>query len=203
MFKYTRAVLNETVSELKFIWFLFCVVTQIIYLAYLTYAVIAKVGLIYLNIPLLIISAIYLVVFLILHKNNDKKNKKARQISAHVKTIIKLAINAVALAVAVYGIYVASTNADGISIMLTTLMLIFWCAQVVLEIIVMFFEKKADQISWALTKDVEPLMNVYDKVANAVRWVKGEEKIERDTLSNKAEKYLQKVLDKFNDSKKQ
>lgn len=203
MFKYTRAVLNETVSDLRFIWFLFCVVTQIIYLAYLIYTVIAKVGLIYLNIPLLIVSAIYLSVFLILHKYNDKKTKKARKISAHVKTIIKLAINAVALSVAVYGIYVASTNTDGISIMLTTLMLIFWCAQVVLEIIVMFFEKKADQISWALQKDVEPVTNAIDKIKNVVRWVSGKETVEKDTLSNKAEKYLQKVLDKFNDSKKQ
>ena len=203
MFKYTRAVLNETVSDLRFIWFLFCVVTQIIYLAYLIYTVIAKVGLIYLNIPLLIVSAIYLSVFLILHKYNDKKTKKARKISAHVKTIIKLAINAVALSVAVYGIYVASTNTDGISIMLTTLMLIFWCAQVVLEIVVMFFEKKADQISWALQKDVEPVTNAIDKIKNVVRWVSGKETVEKDTLSNKAEKYLQKVLDKFNDCKKQ
>ena len=203
MFKYTRAVLNETVSDLRFIWFLFCVATQIIYLAYLTYAVIAKVGLIYLNIPLLIISAIYLVVFLILHKKKDKKSKKARQISAHVKTIIKLAINAVALAVAIYGIYIASTNADGISIMFTTLMLIFWCAQVILEIIVAFFERKADQISWALTKDVEPITNAIDKIKNVVRWVSGKETVEKDALPTKAEEYLQRVLDKFNNSKKQ
>ena len=201
MFKYTRAVLDDTVNDLRFIWFVFCVATQVIYLGYITYAVIAKVGIFILNIILLIISTTYFIIFLILHKKTGKGTKRARQISKHTKTIIKLFINAIALGVAVYGIYCSATEIDGISIMLTTLMLIFWCAQVILEIIVCFFEKKINNLHWAMKKDVEPIMNVYDKVANTVRWVKGEERIEREQIPSKTESLLEKALDKFRNRK--
>jgi len=197
MLKYTRAVVNDALHDLKAILFFFSLVTQIIYIIYLAYAVFAKIGIIYINIALLVISVAYLIFFLVFNQRKDKKSKRKEMLVRHTKIIIKLIINAVSLGIAIYGLYCATKEVNAISLMLTILMLIFWCLQVVLEVIVLFFERKKSLIMYGLQKDFEPINNAINRLGNIVRKVAGYEEVESDVIPSNVEEYLDKVLIDF------
>ena len=201
MLNYTRAVINESIKDLKKFLFAFSLITQLLYVGYLLYAIIADLGLIYLNIVLGVISLAYLVFFVVTHGAEDKNVKRLAYITRHTKTIIKLVINAFTLAVAVYGIYISATNTNAISLMLTILMIVFWCVQVVLEVVVFFFEHKKNLFLAGLQKDIEPFANAVNAVGNVVRRVAGRETVEREPLPSSVESYLDKVLEKHRQEK--
>ena len=193
MLKYTRAVVNDAIKDLKFFLYIFSIITQFFYLAYITYVLIKGSGIFYLNIALGIISLAYLIFFLTVNEKN-KKTKHVAYVFRHTKTILKLCINAITLVVAVYGIYISASNVDAISLMLVILMIVFWCVQVVLEVIVFFFEHKKNMFLAGLQKDIEPLTNAVNVVGNVVRKVAGKEPVKKEPLPSRVEAYLDKVL---------
>ncbi len=79
MLEYTRVVLNQTIGDIKKIGRVANFLTQIIYIAYLIYAIAAPTGIIYVNIPLLVISAAYLCFSIVMERktqeNKDSKDK--------------------------------------------------------------------------------------------------------------------------------
>lgn len=201
MLKYTKAVINDSIKDLRFFLHLFSIVTQIFYLAYIVYALITKTGVFYLNIALGVISLAYLVFFFVTYKSEDKKTKHTAYVVRHTKTITKLCINALTLGVAVYGLYLSTKSVDAISIVLVVLMIVFWCVQVVLEVIVFFFEHKKNLIVYGLQKDIEPISNAINKVSNLARRVVGREETENEPLPSNVERYLQKALERYNEDK--
>lgn len=201
MLKYTKAVLNDAVKDLKSFLYWFSVITQLLYIGYLLFAIISGIGIIYVNVALGVISLAYFIFYMLTNNATDKKTKHVAYVTRHTKTIIKLVLNAFTLAVAIYGIYISATTTNAFSLMLTILMIVFWCVQLVLEIIIFFFEHKKNMVLYGLQKDLEPWTNAVNKVGNVVRMVTGKERVEKDPLPSSVENYLDKVLIKYKEQK--
>ena len=94
MLEYTKTVLNQTIDDIKKLGTVINFSTQSIYIAYLIYAIIAPVGILYVNIPLLVVSCAYLVFSIVMeskkHKKTDDKIKtKVKDAYTAAKSIIQ------------------------------------------------------------------------------------------------------------------
>lgn len=201
MFKYTRAVFNDAINDLKKFLHIFSIFTQILYLIYLVYAVLTDKGVFYANVVLLGISVVYFIIYILTYGKKPKKLKTVAYVAKHAKTITKLLITAFTLGVAIYGIYTSAKNVDAISIVLTTLMIVFWCLQALLEIVLFFLEHKKNMIFAGLKKDCEPYVTKLDKVGNTFRRLTGKEEVVREPLPSKVNEYLEKTLKKYGTEK--
>ena len=76
MLEYTKTVLNQTIDDIKKLGTVINFSTQSIYIAYLIYAIIAPVGILYVNIPLLVVSCAYLVFSIVMESKKHKKKQK-------------------------------------------------------------------------------------------------------------------------------
>ena len=76
MLDYTIVATKKTVDDIKRFTLVFSILTQILYIAYLAYALISNVGFTWLNIPLLAVSVAYFVFYLVIRGKNGKKIKE-------------------------------------------------------------------------------------------------------------------------------
>ena len=92
MFDYTKTAVNKIVADFKKFFHRFSVCAQIVYIAYLIYALFANTELWIINTILLVISVAYFIFFLIATaKDADKKLKKrVKTIFTRCKQVIKL-----------------------------------------------------------------------------------------------------------------
>ena len=194
MLNYTIAVIHGTVNDLKRFFFVFSLITQVLYIAYLLYVIIANISNMHVNITLCILSVCYLIFFLVIHSKHDKFAKVTKRIVRRSYKWSKLAINCFTLGVAVYGIYLTSNNANVITVVLTALMIIFWIMQVILEIIIYFFEQKYDLLIAGLERDVEFISKPVNTIGNIVHRIKGEDPVPMPTVPNKVKDALDKAL---------
>jgi len=159
------------------------------------YAIYAKVGNIVVNSILLSLVVFYTLFELITKNKNIKHIKK---IVRRSYKSIKFLTKTFSLGIMIYGIYVASTNVSGISIILATLMIILWVLQLLLELVVEIFDDKKDLIVAGWNKDIENLKKPVTKVNNFIKKFRGEEIVE-EICDSKELKLLEK---KINENKK-
>ena len=196
MFKYTRAVLYDIVHDLKTFFRFFSILSQILYISYLTYALMSNLGNQLVNTLLLAISVIYFIVDFILIVKTRKQsiNKKIAKRSLRY---IKLGVNAFNVGVAIYGVYLTASNANAITVVLTAMMLIFWAIKVIIEIITFFVEHRIELIMAGFHKDIEPLTNVI----NSVKKITGQKVDTSDPLPTNVNSALEKALEQYKDYK--
>lgn len=197
MLNYTKAVIHDTIKDLKRFFFILSLIMQVAYIVYLTYALISKIGNIYVNISLLVLTFAYLVFFIIMY---GKKSKAKRYVRRAYKWS-KLTINAFTLGVAVYGIYLTFNNANPLTIVLTAVMVILWILQVLLEIVIYYFENRKDLLISSLELDFEFITKPANTVSNIVRKISGKETIERSTVPEKIKRSLDKMAENHKSDK--
>ena len=61
-----------------------------------------------------------------------------------------------------YGIYVAASNVDAISIILATLTIILWILEVLLELLIFVIEPKVKLVIAGVLSDARPIINTYN-----------------------------------------
>ncbi len=161
MFDYTFAAINKTLSSLKNLRDIFQYAFKVFTLAYLIYAIITKSGNLIVNCVLLGLLVVYTIFELCTrYKINELKN--VRKQIRRLYTCSRLFVRAVSLGIILYGIYTANMDMTAFSIILTTLMLIAWIMQVLMEIGYFVAEKYADLIKKSFLTDVELLKNKLD-----------------------------------------
>ena len=97
MLKYTRFLLNETVEDVKLLYRIFTISTQVIYIAYLIVALIIPIGYPLANACLLPLSVGYFIFFLICLFSESATKEKAvkKQVKKYysfIKNIIQLGV---------------------------------------------------------------------------------------------------------------
>lgn len=174
MFENTRQALDKIVKELKFIVNAVTFCSQVGYLLYLAYALLSGMGNVYINCFLFAVSLFYFVFNLIVRNKKSKAIKKAQFATAHSIKWSKLAINAFTLGTTLYVFYTSSANGgpNAFNIVITTLLLLMWILQVLLEIILLLFEREKNVLVAALEKDIEPLKQKLTVVVGKVTKVK-------------------------------
>lgn len=178
MLEYTKIAVKQTVDDFKKIDYIRNILTQILYIAYLVYALFSSSGLLVANIILLVLSVGYFVFFLIAtRKNADKKLKTVvKTIFTRCKQVIKF----FTLGVMVYGIWLTANEVTPLSLILSALMIAGWVLQIVFEILIKFLTARVNLIIEGLEADYENMTKPVRSVGNFFKKITGKEVEEKE-----------------------
>ena len=190
MLEYTKTVFNQTIDDLKRISLVASFVTQGIYIAYLIYAISVNVGMLYVNIPLLVVSLAYLVFTIVMERKTRKssdskiktKAKEAYRIAKYVILLPTLVASVITL---------ATLESDHVtfSLLFTVMMILGYVLSIFMLVITKVVESRFALFMVAIKADFEPVMNAY----NTFRKFKGERISE--VAPGKAEQKMRSDLD--------
>lgn len=175
MFDYTREAIGSSVKEIRRFSFGYTVAANLIFIAYLIYAICVGAGILALNIVLASLVLCYLVFYLATAKAATKQTKETRKAIRHLFAWIKILAKALTLGISLYGVYVATTHTTAISLIITTLTCISWVCQVAVELICIYLEAKLNLFKVALEADFEGGIKIANTVGNAYKRFMGEE----------------------------
>ena len=164
MFINTRAVSNKIVGDFKVFGGLYSIFIQIVYLAFLIFSLSSGRGIFAVNVVLTALSSFFLVFLIITFIKRDFLTREHRRSIKHTVRITSLAVKTVSLYITLYGIHVAVTQFNTVSVIFAVFMLFAWLCGTLLEISRLIIERYTSLMTSALSKDVEPFVKVYKKV---------------------------------------
>ncbi len=176
MFDYTKTAVAKVVSDFKKLDYIRNIATQILYIAYLLYALIAGAGLMLANGILLFLSVAYFIFFLLVTTGKTNKSKaKTRKIVHRVFTRCKQLIKLFTLGVMIYGIYATTTHITPLSVVLSAFLIVGWVLQIVFEVVLRFFVNRANFLLEGLEADIETITKPAKTVGNFFKKMTGKE----------------------------
>ena len=159
MVKHSVAAISLVWEDLKKWTRAFKIAFSLFTLAYLAYALAVGRGNVYVNVVLAALYVIYTVFSLVAYKKAVAKTKK---IVKRGYRWLRLLTKAFTLGSALYGLYVAAAEIDGISIVLATLTVILWVLQVLLEVLILVVEPRAKLIVAGVLMDAKPIIQMHN-----------------------------------------
>lgn len=191
MLDYTKAAFKQTMDDFKRIDYVRNIVTQILYIVYLVYAIFSGTGFFIANLILFILAAGYFGFFLYMSMNNGKKQIKnaVKTIFTRCKQIIKL----FTLGVTIYGLCLTANNVTPFSLILTSLMLVGWVLQVLFEVVFKFFINRAHFILEGMEADYQNITKPVRTVGNFFKKMAGKE-VEEEKAPTKNRLLLDKKV---------
>lgn len=171
MLDYTKAAIAKTVEDFKRLDLIRNVSTQIFYILYLVYTLIAGTGVIIANAILLMLSVSYFVFFVYATKQEVKKTlkKTVKRVFKRCKQLIKL----FTLGVMIYGICSAAGHATVLSVLLTVMLVVFWILQIVFEVLFHIIVGRVQFIIDGLEADYKKLTKPVKTVGNFFKKLSG------------------------------
>lgn len=157
MFDYSRAAIAIILEDIKKWSKIFKIVFSIFTLLYLSYSIIVDNGIFHINIALISLYVIYTILELVTYRRQMKRFKKIVERSYKWSA---LSLKAFTLGTLLYGVYVGTHDLTGLSMILTTLMIILWTLQVLLEIIIFVMEPKVKLMLAGILYDAKPYINI-------------------------------------------
>ena len=153
MFDYTKAAAVLILEDFKRWSKIFKISFSAFTLLFFIYSFIRDIGNLYINIVLAALYLSYTLFEILTYKKAIKK--KTKKIIARSYKWSKLLIKAFTLGSMLYGMYVAASSIDGISVILATLTIIIWVLQVLLEVIIMVVEPKVKLLTAGVLTDAK------------------------------------------------
>lgn len=200
MFDYTRSILDKILNDVKKTARAFMIFTQLATIAYLIYSLVVPVGKLWVNIPLLALSIVYFVIYIIFTKEKWDDTKvettKKRKVLAKARNIFarsKLIVNFFPMLGVLYGLATASTHATPLSTILSLLPVLGWVLQLIFEILRMIIDKYKSLLGYAFKKDTEGIVKAY----NAVSKFMGKPPMETAEIPEKTQEILNAEKAKF------
>lgn len=158
MFDYTKAALEKIKTDFQVFVYRFTFASQILYIGYLLYMIFAPLGMLWANVTMLCISAVYFAIFLIATiPSIAEKAKKLKKVSQTVYTRTKLLIRFFTLGITLYGIYATTAHVTPFSIILTTLSILAWVLQLLFHIVLTYFIDRFNLLKEGLEADVQSI----------------------------------------------
>ena len=191
MFDYTKAAFDKTINDFKRLDYIRQVLTQLVYIAYLIYALIAAKDFLWANIPLLVLSVAYFVFFL--YATTGKKQSRAKDTVQTVYKYCKRLIKLFTLGVTVYGFFLTANNVTPISLLFVALMIVGWILELVFDLIGRLFINRVNLFKAGLDADYHELMKPAKTVGNFFKKITGQE-IEPEQEPTKNRIILEKQL---------
>ncbi len=199
MLDYTKTAINKTINDFKKISYYFTISMQLLYIAYLIYAIFAPTGITAINIILTAVSVAYLIFYLVTY---DGENQKLKIFTKRAYKWFKLAVKAFTLGVMLYGIYATVNHVTPLSVILTALMVVAWTLQVILEIVLLFLENEKNFLLAAIEADIQQIMKPVHAVGSFFDKVRGKEP-ETPKEPTKSRKLLDRMVSEKRAEKKQ
>ena len=213
MLDYTRAILNKTKKDVDTALTVFRFGTQILYILYLIYMLFSISDIWYLYLPLLIISAAFLVFDLVttrdirllkemrisLFGNRERKDKLARTKKTRsnirkAKFWISHSLKLAVLVSALYPIVAYPYSVHPINIVCATVMAFLWILQIMLEVFRLILEDRFNLFAEALHADIEIVTKPVNKVKNAFKRMIGKD-VEEPEAPSKERVYLDGLVE--------
>ena len=197
MLDYTKAAIKQTIDDFRKIDYVRNVVTQVLYIAYLTYAIIftatANSPLLWVNTALFMLSVGYFGFFLYVTTLTP-----TGKVPTSVKNVFrrcKLALRFYTLSIMLYGLYLTTKNVNPLSVIFTALLIVGWVLQVLFEIVFQFFINRAKFIMEGMEADFETVSKPVRSVGNFFKKMAGQE-VEEEKPKSKNRIFLdQKVAE--------
>ncbi len=203
MLDYTKAAIKKTVEDFKRLDYIRNLATQILYAAYLIYAVCTPAGKLWADIPLLVLSIAYLIVFVVAtNQNATQTQKKFKKVCTTVFTRSKQVIKLFTIVVMIYGIYAATTHVTAISVVLSAFTIVGWILQVIFEVILKYFLSRAHFILEGMEADYETMLKPVKTVGNFFKKVAGKE-VEPEKEKSKNRLWLEEKVAENKEAKRQ
>ncbi|MBQ2737337.1 MAG: hypothetical protein IJF38_01500 [Clostridia bacterium] len=201
MLDYTRAAVDKTIRDIKNTANAITIGSQLIYIAYLTYAIIVTLGNTVINSILLTLSVGYFIFYLIYFKRAQKENVAVRRTVKRTYKYTKLLLNSFTLGTTIWGIYIAARNVSAVSVVLATVSAGGWLISVIIELIVYFVESHVDLIMLGLAQDKRELTEAVTRpvtaVSDFIKRATGHEDKDADRKEEKKPARKQRLLDKL------
>lgn len=213
MLDYTKAIFSKTKKDLDTSLTFFQLGTQILYITYLVCMLFTQSPIWYLYLSLLIVSIAFFVFDVITRKgikslkelgipflrsNANKKKlqsaKKKRNNVRRIKFFTSHALKLLVLATSLYPIIVSPYEVHPIHIICTTVMVLLWIMQIVLEIMRMIFEGRLELFYEAMHADMEFITKPVNSVKNVFKKIVGKE-VEEPMAPTKARVYLDGLVE--------
>ncbi len=201
MFIYTRAYFKKLIDDTKKLGYIFNIVSPLIYIAYLIYSLFVPVGYLWANITLMVLTASYLVFYLVTYDIKTKGLKSKKKNIRHLYKGLKLSVAGMTLGITIYGIYVASSHTTTLSVVLSCFMAIFWICQVSIEILTYVLEYQTALFLAALEADKDNFIKPITTVSNLVKKVTGKE-VEEPKEPKKILRALDKTVEQMREKSK-
>ena len=164
MFINTRAVSNKIVGDFKNFSGIYSIIVQLIYLTFLIYSLANGQGYLGVNISLTVLSSLFTVFLVFSFLNEDFLSREYKASIKHAYRITTLFVRAVSLGITLYGIHVAVTEFNTVSLIFAVFMLFGWLCGALLEVSRLIIERYTSLMTSALSKDTEPFVKFYKRV---------------------------------------
>ena len=153
----TKSAIGKMIDDVKAFSYCFNLAMQVMYFAYLLYAIGTDRGLLWLNISLAGLSILYFVFYVATYNKKEGAVKQMKKSAKHLHRWCKLAGKTLTLCVMVYSIYATTQDVSPTSVIMTALMVVAWVLQLLFSLVIGFLEKEKDLILDAIRKDMEPI----------------------------------------------
>lgn len=194
MLDYTKAIFSKTKKDFDAALTFFQLGTQILYIAYLVCILFTRSPIWYLYLSLFIVSSAFFVFDVItrsgikslkelgipLFGNNENKEKlsrkkKKRSNIRKIKFYSSHTIKLLVLASSLYPIITSPYDVHPIHIICTTVMILLWIMQIVLEVLRLIFEGRLELFYEAMHADIEFITKPVTSVKNVFKRIVGKE----------------------------
>lgn len=203
MLDYTKMAIRQTISDLKKTDYIRNVATQIIYIIYLIYTLIAQTGYLAVNIILLTISLAYFIFFLAITScGKTLEGKAIKKITTKVYVWCKRLIKLFTLGLTVYGIYTTVEHVHPVSVILAALMIVGWILQIVFEVLIKILTNRVNFILEGLEADLDNMLKPVRTVGNFFKKVTGKE-VSPEKEPTKNQLKLKAKVEAFREEKRQ
>lgn len=168
MFEKSKELLTEKLNKINKIAFVINIVMQILYIAYLGYSLHAKKGIVLANIILLIVSFVYLIIFIITEYQEGQNQKKLEKTNKAFKKWSKRFVKLYTLAVGLYSLYYSAVdfglaNFNYWSFICTIFMLILWFFQLYLDLVIFFVKRQLNKIKVGISNVSSNIKKKFEK----------------------------------------
>lgn len=159
MFPYTRAAFTLITDAAKKLIRIFQILLSLFTLAYLVLSLVFSFGNLYVNVALLTLYVCYTVFLLCTVKSKASDAKKELK---RAYRVAQLLLRAIPLGTTLYTLWITTQSTNGATIILTTLLLIFWIAQMLLELILFIVEPRITLLANAVIRDCKPIIVMHN-----------------------------------------
>lgn len=167
MFKNTTASIDAIIRDVKTVALLVTVISNLICIGYFTYASIVGTGFMAINIATVVISLAYIIIYAVTYSKKGTE-KKVHSVAAKINSGAKLVFRTITLVATIYGIIIAGSNSNGITIILATLSILMWIVSFVVEVLKYYVEIRFNQLKESLKKDLMAPVNTVKAIGNGV-----------------------------------
>ena len=202
MILHTEVAFNKVKEDFNKLRYAFGILSRLLPVLFLIYALFAKTGILCINIALLFVSFADVLFHIIKNRPTNNEQKQLNKAYNKIFKYSKLFINGIKLGINVYLIYTTSTNFNLLSITLTSLSIISWIVQVLLEIIGAYILDKIDYLKEGIRADIDMIKSPAKKVGDFFKNITGKP-VEEVPEPSKKRLFLQEKIEELKTERKE